>query len=468
MTSNENQPRPFGSMVTDEKVRELVAAYTSGAASEQQQAELSDLITTSPEVCDYFIAHSAIVSQLLTYSSKFDDDSQRPVLADPPLSKRRKTVGWIAAAALLLGIVISGVFAYRQVNQGDPSLGPEPVGEMQTRFAGGESPAISTVNLMAGERVSIETGTCQVSLAKGVKLSFTAPASFTMVDAMHCRLWEGRLTADVPEAAKGFRVGTSHADIVDHGTRFGVAASPETGTDIAVFEGRVDIASANQKRTLSVGRAASIAADGAMSRLQVVKPDTFESPADADGLLESTIISVSDNIRSAEEYGFYRIVPQGFGEDQPAYVDRDHQWNGVDADGLPDELIGGDYIMPFNSDKRVKEIRITLNLAREANLFILFDDRAATPDWLRRDFVDTGKKAGQDEGGIVPGFKTGKRTATGSGNSIDSVFSVWRRRAPVVGEVALKGLLGKEQRDGSGLPSERSMYGIVIVPLSKP
>lgn len=41
--------------------------------------------------------------------------------------------------------------------------------------------------------------------------------------------------------------------------------------------------------------------------------------------------------------GFYRIVHAGFGEEQLAYVDRVHQWNGVDEQGLPSELLGGEY-----------------------------------------------------------------------------------------------------------------------------
>ncbi len=470
---SQNQPKVFGRMVDDDRVNELIAAYSDGTATDEQCEELSKLIATSPEVCDYYIAHSALVSQLVTYSNSSEYGPRKSEKIKPPVSKSRRLVGWTVAIAASIVIVVTSIYTFRRPDENSlTGASAEVVGQLQTDLASGESSAaLSNTDIIVGRQVSFDRGNYRVLLTNGVKLSVAGPASFTIVDSMQCRLAEGRLTADVPDTAKGFCVVTADADIVDQGTRFGVAVSPESGTDIAVFEGRVDVASMSQEKTLFIGRAASVAKNGTMSRLQTVKPDTFEAPRVSGSKTKPTILSVSDNIRSADEFGFYRIVPQGFGEDQPAYVDREHQWNGVDEGGLPKELLGGDYVMPFNSDKHEEEIQMTLTLSQVANLYVLFDDRVETPQWLIRDFVRTGEKVGQDEGGVIQGFKTGKRTTVGPGNSIDSVFSVWQRREPVVGIVTLEGLWDTlpvtQDAEEIGL-NERSMFGIVAVPVSAP
>jgi hypothetical protein len=89
-------------------------------------------------------------------------------------------------------------------------------------------------------------------------------------------------------------------------------------------------------------------------------------------------------------------------------------------------------------------------LARPANLYVFFDDRVPTPDWLPERFENTGVKIGLDEGpdeGIPH-----HRTAVGPGNSIDNVFTVWRRRCER-GEVVKIGAMGTRA-------DARAMYGI--------
>ena len=83
------------------------------------------------------------------------------------------------------------------------------------------------------------------------------------------------------------------------------------------------------------------------------------------------ITPVSDNVRSLETAKYYRIIPHGFREDCRAYVDRMHEWNGVDERGLPPFLLGGDYVMTFNDDKIVTEIEIAVKISQPANLYVL-------------------------------------------------------------------------------------------------
>jgi hypothetical protein len=52
-------------------------------------------------------------------------------------------------------------------------------------------------------------------------------------------LHEGRLTAVVPERARGFAIATSRLNVVDFGTEFGVMAESEGATEVHVFNGLV-------------------------------------------------------------------------------------------------------------------------------------------------------------------------------------------------------------------------------------
>ncbi|WP_158261247.1 MULTISPECIES: FecR domain-containing protein [Pirellulaceae] len=456
-------PEPFGNFIADKKTRDLVDACLSSVATEEQRDQLSKLIVESQEACDYYIAQCTMVSQLLTYSKNVQDIKPELPTIERPQSNRHMISGWIIAIAASVLIVFIG--SYSQWNTRDNVVNvaqSEVVGEMLSEIGIEQTKPVA---LIMGKRVSIESGSSEVRLLNDVSFSIAAPASFVIETANQCRVWQGKMTVSVPVGAKGFRVVTDHADIVDQGTRFGVAVNPETGTDVAVFEGRVDLASQSAEKRLEVGRAATIATDGSMSRMQLVRIDTFEASNVSEDSKESTISSVQDNIHSSDVFGYYRIVPNGFGEEQPAYVDRGHQWNGVTADGLPRELLGGDYVMPFNNDKVEKEIEVTITLSRAANLYVLFDKRAEIPKWLSDRFVDTGEEAGQDEGGEVPGFKTHKRTTIGSGVSIDAVFSVWKSHEPLKGDIVLGGLWADKPETTITTAEEISMYGVVAVPV---
>lgn len=446
--------RDFGRMAEDENVRKLVDLCCDGLATDEQRKELGERIKESPEVRDYYISHSFLISQMLTYA----DAANEPAMPAPKLG-HRKSVPKLAFPRLLaiaasLALCIAGGSVYLETIAPSSQVA---VGRLRQLNAGPNDWQTSVLN--ARERIDVKKGTYEVVLDNGVKISLAGPASFTIEDPMRFRLAWGRITADVPKQANGFRVLTYDADVVDHGTRFGVAVVPGAGTDVAVFEGRVNVGSISQRKDLTIGKAVSVSNGGQMSRMTVVRPNTFNIPREAANSQGPLITSVSDNIRDVDEMGFYRIVNQGFDEDQPAYVDRVHQWNGVDKNGLPKELIGADYVMPFNEDKFARQIEVAVTLSRLADVYVLLDKRAEVPEWLEKDFDDTGLAVGIDEG-ERPGRPEDPRTiAKKAGNSIDYVFAVWKRKSPAIGEVTFNGM-----DNGNNI----SMYGILAVPRVTP
>ncbi len=298
-------------------------------------------------------------------------------------------------------------------------------------------------SLRAGSRVglgllSVGDATLRLAFDRGVWLTVEGPAEMDVVSGMELHLSRGRATARVEPLGRGFTILTREARVRDLGTEFGIDVEPSSGaTGVAVFEGEVDVHRGGAPQRLLKGEGLRIE-KGQAERIVQIERDAALGVWTSRPQPAGVIAAVSDNLRGSRS--FYQIVRGGLHEDVAAYVDRTHEWNGVGDLGLPEELIGADYVMPFMDDKRAEALEMTVTLAGAAELYVFWDDRAPIAGWLKRDFEDTRMDVGLDEG---PSF--GKRTAMvterGPGRSIDTRFSVWRRRSTEAGEVRL-GALG--------------------------
>jgi hypothetical protein len=199
----------------------------------------------------------------------------------------------------------------------------------------------------------------------------------------------------------------------------------------------------------------------------------WQNPADArwstgaSSPRRSLIASVRDNQSTQSRPKFYAVVPGGFREDAKAYVDRNHEWNGLDEEGLPDELLGGDYIKTFNDDKLRDEMEIVVTLAHPATLYVLFYDGHPAPDWLSSQFVNTGLCVGMDDGDYLTrsGTLVRRPLDVGAGASIDCRYCAWKRDVHDASEVRLGPNFDPMERRTL---SDFAMYGIVAVPLDMP
>jgi hypothetical protein len=323
--------------------------------------------------------------------------------------------------------------------------------------------------LGSGQSLCLDAGSIEVLFDNGVQFIIQGPASCTLISEKQVLAESGKLVARVGPEATGFAIVTPHAKVVDRGTSFGMTIDPNRQTDIVVYEGIVDFslreAAATQRR-LAAGEAIRVGRDGRVGRIASVADDAFLPPprlSDAQRDDGRVIVSVTDNLKSSQTAKYYRVVARGFREDCQAYVDRQHQWNGLDDRGIPPFLNRGDYVMTFNDDKTQHNLRIAVELAQPARLYLLVDDRAMQPPpaWLAESFMDTGWDIGIDEGfDDVANVKT----AVGPGESIEWTFSVWMQDVAMPSTV----LLGSLQQGATSTPPRdvlRAMYGIVAMPL---
>lgn len=304
-------------------------------------------------------------------------------------------------------------------------------------------------------------------------VSIQGPAHFELLGTHRARLKHGRIKVRInDERGHGFVVETPRGLVTDLGTEFGVDVAGDANTGVVVFEGMVDLAVPSEKdrdvlrvERLIQGEGMAVQPAGQLDRIMSIvtgNVSTFQQQGEWRlGAKVPLIADVYDNIRSTGFKKFYEIVPGGLQEDVLAYADRPrHEWNGVDELGIPEYLLGADYIKPFNSDKLRDDVQITVAVARPARLFVFVDDRVEPPSWLPESFEKSGDRIGLDAGTYMEGDEEiSFLRAKGPGKSLDATFSIWERVVEQPGVVRLGPNLG-----GSYLTA---MYGIAAIPLEK-
>ncbi|QEY14914.1 MULTISPECIES: LamG-like jellyroll fold domain-containing protein [unclassified Cellvibrio] len=100
---------------------------------------------------------------------------------------------------------------------------------------------------------SLSQGYAEITLKNGVRLLLEAPMSVDILSDEHLLLRRGKLVANVPPAATGFKVDTPSSSIIDLGTEFGVSVEDDGKSQVHVLTGEVKVrASTDQPYQLLV------------------------------------------------------------------------------------------------------------------------------------------------------------------------------------------------------------------------
>ena len=126
--------------------------------------------------------------------------------------------------------------------------------------------------LSPGE-LEIESGFAQIEFFCGATVVLEGPARLDLESATSARLFAGRLRAQVPPAARGFQIHVDEMQVVDLGTEFGIAVTPE-GAGVQVFDGEVELHEASiETRLVTAGNAVSRSSDGEFSDTKLTPSD---------------------------------------------------------------------------------------------------------------------------------------------------------------------------------------------------
>lgn len=178
--------------------------------------------------------HSALRAEREWLVELLDDTPD----AESKIVRRWPVAVWAAAAAACVTLVASA-FAF-----GMGTVFHRPVATLvqaeNCKWAGSDLPTAVNSKLGTGTLALVE-GIATLKFKSGATVTIEAPTTLEVRDAMHCRLVEGSLTAEVPESAHGFTVDTPDIKVKDLGTRFGLTAGSSGNSQVRVFEGEVEI-----------------------------------------------------------------------------------------------------------------------------------------------------------------------------------------------------------------------------------
>lgn len=363
------------------------------------------------------------------------------------------------AAAAAIALVAGGIFWLRL---GQPPLrAAVPVAveilksEGATLHAAGDRVTLRTLRL--------EAGSLEFRLDSGARVQAVAPAELDFLSPMELRLRHGKVTADVGRKARGFVIETARARVVDLGTRFGVGVGQSGKTDVAVFEGEVQVFNPNDPgrttpviASLTKGEGARFDSRGRPSRLTAIS-------LTRDGLAWSTfsghsvVTDLTDNVQESGFRYFYGIIPGGMAEGAPAYTDRSRvSWMAANGEVFPPDLVGADLICPFHNDRHDRNLKMTLHLAQPAVVYILHDARKTPLPWLKQDFTNTGWRL---RSGPWPNAPVVRDLTANARGEYYIEYTVWRKEVRKAGQIEL----GPPFVPGRG--GVKAMMGIAVKPL---
>ncbi|MDR3403680.1 MAG: FecR domain-containing protein [Chthoniobacter sp.] len=245
----------------------------------------------SPEELDQFKAdvirdadlRAEYVDRLWLHSTlRAERETLLEVLQDAPepekIVRRWPMAAWAAAAAACVTLAASAW------TFGKGTIYHRPVATLvqaeNCKWAGSELPTAVNSKLGTGT-LSLVEGIATLKFKSGAMVTIEAPTKLLIRDAMHCRLIEGTVTAEVPEPAHGFTIDTADLKVKDLGTRFGVTAGSTGNSQVRVFQGEVEVGGSHDGKIqrLTQGKGLSITGNTAAGQ----EPIHGQQVQEADG-----------------------------------------------------------------------------------------------------------------------------------------------------------------------------------------
>jgi hypothetical protein len=359
----------------------------------------------------------------------------------------------VALALVLLGGSITAGSIWAAFQPGQPVLVEVERTEGTSDFFVGERR-----NLRA---LVLPEGSVSLRLGSGVLLECEAPLMARFEHPMRLHLSRGRIDVDVGEQGFGFTVVTPAAEVVDLGTKFSVNAAASGEVKVAVFSGQVELRQSRSGTvSLEDGDAVRLTRSGPPERLQSV---SIRTAVERGKSRQPAVTSVRDNVATPKLRRFYGVVPGGLREGSRAFCDRGSpRWQAAPGEDFPAELIGADLIQTFQTHRMRPTFQLHVAFACPSAIYVFHDARHSPPEWLVRDFINTGKRLLSTPWPPTAWSESNPPPRT---STIGIPFEVWRRDALRPGSIQF-GPPFPQTTSPLAEAAEASplMYGIAIQP----
>jgi hypothetical protein len=234
---------------------DAVAAVCHGLISNEEARALNELLRKDAAAQDEYILRVEIHSRLasdtdLFVSAATDNSASGGLPALPPVSARgpwRRRSAWTLAVAASVALVAIATWRRSPSSRISSAIPTSNAVAMLNetagaRWAGPEGGPRLGAPLEPG-RLKLEAGLAQVVFYSGARLVIEGPAELQLISATHAVCTRGKVTAEVPPQARGFRIDTPQGKVTDFGTVFGLEVK-EGRTEVHVFKGEVKVQAA--------------------------------------------------------------------------------------------------------------------------------------------------------------------------------------------------------------------------------
>jgi len=239
---------------------EAVAAVCHNAASDEQAQALNTLLRSDGNARDEYIrrleVHSRLASTPDLFAGAVTDDtlaahagldavsrSAVPARQSSRPARHRNKV-WAMAFAAGIALVAAGWWGLSSLNQDLRKGTTSTAVAMLNRVVDAEwMPGTGVPRLGAPLEpgtLRLNSGLAQIVFYSGARVAIQGPAELEIISESEAACRRGRLTAEVPPQARGFRIATPQLSLKDLGTSFGLAVT-DRRTELHVFTGAVEM-----------------------------------------------------------------------------------------------------------------------------------------------------------------------------------------------------------------------------------
>ena len=238
---------------------EAVAAVCHGSASDEQMRGLNELLRSDSAARDEYILRLELHSCLASDPDLFVSTGQEASEASSPgrgrtlpqnvLSfessgrARTRKLSWAVGLAACVALLTAGWWGLQLFRLGERKGATSKAVAMLDRVVDaqwnqrGEAPRLGAP--LEPSWLRLKSGLAQIVFYSGARVVIEGPTDLQLVSESEASCRSGRLTAEVPPQAKGFRVGTPQMSVTDLGTAFGLEVK-ELRTELHVFKGSVE------------------------------------------------------------------------------------------------------------------------------------------------------------------------------------------------------------------------------------
>lgn len=218
----------------------LIQHYLEGTLTTAEAEELHELLQIQPDLGVRLLQHFEMDAMLRATKPLLADNIIRPAL----LPRRRFTFATVTSVAALAACItlLAAWLMYEAMSLRPEAEETTASVAVLTRGVNleWESAAIAPGTPLSPGVLELKSGIAEIEFYQGARVLVEGPVELQLVSSGEATCSRGKLSAQVPPQAKGFRINTPKGTIVDLGTEFGLDVSAQN-VEVHVFKGEVEL-----------------------------------------------------------------------------------------------------------------------------------------------------------------------------------------------------------------------------------